>query len=258
MIRKQESENDSNHQEAGNRDVAVVTTNLSKDYGNFRALNNLNLSIPAGITYGLLGPNGAGKTTTVRILCGLIQQSSGEGYVFGHSMGRQIRKDIGYMPQDLALYLDLSVMDNIELYGRLHGLDREVLHKRARDLLELVGLSDWESKILSNLSGGMKRKVSLICSLIHNPKLILLDEPTVGVDPTLRASLWEYFGRINDGGSTILLTTHYMDEAMHCDRVGFIQGGRLIADGRPDEILRSTGTESLEEAFIALSAGSEG
>ena len=234
--------------------LAIATRNLCKNYGSLTALDNLNLSVPKGITYGLLGPNGAGKTTAVRVICGITKQSSGDAYVFGNKVGKSVSRDIGYMPQDLALYLDLSVTENIELYGRLNGLGRTLLRERAKTLLDLVGLGDRKETTISDLSGGMRRKASLVCAMIHNPKALVLDEPTVGVDPTLRAALWEYFRGINRSGSTIVITTHYMDEAMHCDLVGFIQNGKMIAEGEPEEILRSTGCKSLEEAFIALSS----
>jgi len=230
---------------------------LKKLYGNLAALDGLNLSIPAGVIYGLLGPNGAGKTTAVRILCATLNLSSGEVLIFGNPPGKKTSQIIGYMPQDLALYLDLTVMDNINLYGQLYGLDSKTLKERSANLLNLMGLAERKSALLSELSGGMKRKVSLVCALVHNPRLLILDEPTVGVDPTLRATLWNYFQIVKEAGSTIILTTHYMDEAMHCDKVGFILDGKLIAEGTPDDILQSTETSSLENAFLKLSAKEE-
>lgn len=237
-----------------NRRRAVHTHDLTKSYGDFVAVNGLSLSISEGTIYGLLGPNGAGKTTTVRILCGLTKQNSGEATIFGKPAGKQTSNMVGYMPQDLALYLELSVLDNIKLYGKLAGLKGPNLLKKAEELLKLVGLSERMNAPLSSLSGGMKRKISLVCALIHNPKLLILDEPTVGVDPLLRATLWDYFNNIKKSGSTIILTTHYMDEAMRCDVVGFINSGKLIAEGTPDFILQSTGAPSLEEAFLFLSS----
>lgn len=232
---------------------AIATRNLSKNYGSFTALKGLNLSVPKGIVYGLLGPNGAGKTTAVRIVCGLTKQSSGDAWVFGERAGKSISREIGYMPQEVALYLDLSVMDNIELYGHLYGVSGGLLRERTKTLLGLVGLSEWRNTLVSTLSGGMKRKASLVCAMIHNPKALILDEPTVGVDPTLRAALWDYFGKTIKSGSTIVITTHYMDEATRCDLVGFINNGAMIAEGRPEDILKKTGCKSMEDAFIALS-----
>lgn len=234
---------------------AVVTQKLSKNYGGFAALKDLSISIPKGTIYGLLGPNGAGKTTIVRILCGLLNASSGEVQVLGSQPGKQISPEIGYMPQDLALYVDLSVLDNMKLYGNLAGLKGNELSRRIDELLELVGLSNRKNSMLSSLSGGMKRKISLVCSLMHNPRLLILDEPTVGVDPLLRANLWEYFETLRRSGSTIIITTHYMDEAFHCDVVGFIHNGSLLTEARPGEILQKTGKSTLEEAFIMLAGG---
>lgn len=238
--------------EAGN---AVEARNLSKSYGGLVALRDLNLSIPLGVTYGLIGPNGAGKTTFVRIVCGLTRQTSGEIRVLGKTVDKTVSRSIGYMPQDLALYLDLSVLDNIRLYGVLSGLGNAELKKQTEMLLDLVGLADRKTAPLSELSGGMKRKVSLVCALIHKPKLLILDEPTVGVDPTLRATLWSYFDEIKRSGTTIVITTHYMDEATRCDAVGLIQNGNLIIEGNPDYVLQTAGTHSLEDAFVKLSSG---
>ncbi len=230
---------------------------LNKTFRNVIALRDLNISIPEGITYGLLGPNGAGKTTFVRILCSLAKPDSGEIRIFGNPVSKAVTELIGYMPQDLALYLDLSVMDNIRLYGVLSGLGNTELKIQADRMLDLVGLTDRKNTIMSELSGGMKRKVSLVCSMIHRPRLLILDEPTVGVDPILRAALWSYFDEIKKSGTTIVITTHYMDEAKRCDEVGIMQNGSLIIEGSPDHILQITGTDSLEDAFVKLSSKEE-
>ncbi len=173
---------------------AVEMKGLTKKFGSFTALDNLNLSIEKGTIHGLLGPNGAGKTTAIKILCGLLKPSGGEGYVLGKKVpDRSILPDIGYMPQETALYLDLTVHGNLTLYGELFGLSKSRIAERERDLLDFVALQKWKDSLVSNLSGGMKHRVSLACSMIHEPKLLFLDEPTVGVDPELRASFWEYF-----------------------------------------------------------------
>lgn len=233
---------------------AVETTNLSKSYGDLVAVRNLNLKIPVGVAYGLIGPNGAGKTTLVKMLCDLVKPTTGEARIFGKKVDKSVASAIGYMPQDVALYVDLSVEDNIRLYGTLAGLDKTELRVQTDRLLDLVGLSDRRSTTLSELSGGMKRKVSLVCALIHKPRLLILDEPTVGVDPTLRVVLWTYFEEIKRSGTTILITTHYMDEATRCDVVGLMQAGTLMIEGKPDQILSSSNTHSLEEAFVKLSS----
>jgi ABC-2 type transport system ATP-binding protein len=233
---------------------AIETKNLTKRFGIFTALDNLNLKIENGIIHGLLGPNGAGKTTAIKILCGLLKPSGGEAYIFGKKLpDRSILPSIGYMPQETALYLELSVHHNLALYGELYGMSRSRITEREREMLQFIALEKWRNEPVSNLSGGMKHRVSLACSMIHEPKLLFLDEPTVGVDPELRASFWEYFNELKRKGITIVLTTHYMDEAQHCDRIGLLRLGKLIAEGAPGEITRQTNTASLEDAFLALS-----
>ena len=233
---------------------AIETKNLTRKFGAFTALDSLNLSIESGAIHGLLGPNGAGKTTAIKILCGLLRASSGEAYIFGKKVpDRSVLPRIGYMPQETALYLELSVHHNLALYGEVYGMSRSRIAEREKELLKFIALEKWRDEPVSNLSGGMKHRVSLACSMIHEPKLLFLDEPTVGVDPELRASFWEYFNTLKRKEITIVLTTHYMDEAQHCDRIGLLRLGRLIAEGAPGEITRQTNTTNLEDAFLALS-----
>jgi ABC-2 type transport system ATP-binding protein len=233
---------------------AIETRSLSKRFGVFTALDSLNLKIENGVIHGLLGPNGAGKTTAIKILCGLLKPSGGEAYIFGRKLpDRSILPQIGYMPQETALYLELSVHHNLALYGELYGMSRGRIAEREKELLQFIALEKWRNEPVSNLSGGMKHRVSLACSMIHEPKLLFLDEPTVGVDPELRASFWEYFNELKGKGITIVLTTHYMDEAQHCDRIGLLRLGKLIAEGAPGEVTRQTNTTNLEDAFLALS-----
>jgi len=232
---------------------AVETKGLSKQFGSFKALDNLNLRIEKGTVHGLLGPNGAGKTTAIKILCGLIKPNGGEGYVMGKKApDRSILPEIGYMPQETALYLDLTVHGNLRLYGDLYGLSRTRIAEREKELLDFVALQKWRDSLVSNLSGGMKHRVSLACSMIHEPKLLFLDEPTVGVDPELRASFWEYFDLLKKRGVTIVLTTHYMDEAQHCDQIALLRQGQLLAEGTPSDVIKSASATDLEEAFLAL------
>jgi ABC-2 type transport system ATP-binding protein len=232
---------------------AVETRNLTKRFGHFTALDNLDLKIEAHAVHGLLGPNGAGKTTAIKLLCGLLKPTAGEAYILGKKVpDRSLLPQIGYMPQETALYLDLTVHHNLSLYGELYGLTRKRIAEREKDLLRFIALEKWRDSLVANLSGGMKHRVSLACSMIHEPKLLFLDEPTVGVDPELRASFWEYFNGLQKAGVTIVLTTHYMDEAQHCDKIGLIRRGRLIADGTPGDIVKRTNTTNLEDAFLAL------
>lgn len=233
---------------------AVVTKKLRKTFGKVNAVMDLDLSVHEGEIYGLIGPNGSGKTTTVKILCGLLRPDGGEVQVLGNPAGSSsVRPLIGYMPQDLAIYPDLKVMQNLDFFGRLYGLSGEKLKARERALLRMVALEGREGSLVSTLSGGMKHRLSLACSMIHGPRLLFLDEPTVGVDPELRFSFWQYLKKLKEGGLTALITTHYMDEAGRCDRVGLIREGRLIAEGTPKELRESAGCESLEDAFLVFS-----
>ena len=235
-------------------DYMVETRGLVKRYGKFTAVNHLDLRVKKGEIYGLLGPNGAGKTTTIKMLCGLLKVSGGEAHVNGRQVpDRRIAAEIGYMPQEIALYLGLSVHQNIAFFGNIFGLSRREIDEREKALLEFIDLAEWRGEMVANLSGGMKHRVSLVCSLVHTPPLLLLDEPTVGVDPELRVSFWDYFNDIKSQGRTILITTHYMDEASRCDRIGFMRSGKLIAEGTPDELLTLTGTQDLEDAFMRFS-----
>ncbi|KAA0002393.1 MAG: ABC transporter ATP-binding protein [Thermoplasmata archaeon] len=232
----------------------VNTENLTKKFGNFTAVNNLNLKIKKGEIYGLIGPNGAGKTTTIKMLCGLLSPTSGKAYVLGREIpDKGIAPFIGYMPQETALYLGLTVHENVKFYGEIFGLEKEKILGREKNLLKFIGLERWRDEFVENLSGGMKHRLSLACSLIHEPKLLFLDEPTVGVDPELRVSFWKYFNKLKEEGITILITTHYMDEAQHCDRIGMMMKGHLIAEGVPQHILSITHTNSLEDAFLKFS-----
>jgi ABC-2 type transport system ATP-binding protein len=233
----------------------VETRELVKRYGSFTAVDSLDLRVNRGEVYGLLGPNGAGKTTAIKMLCGLLKVTSGEAYITGKRISdRHLASDIGYMPQETALYPGLTVHQNIKFFGEIFGLKKDEIEQRERRLLEFINLAEWRNEQVGNLSGGMKHRVSLACTLVHAPPLLLLDEPTVGVDPELRASFWEYFDEIKSEGRTILITTHYMDEAGHCDRIGFMRDGRLIAEGKPDELLAMTDTENLEDAFMKFSS----
>jgi ABC-2 type transport system ATP-binding protein len=232
---------------------AVITEDLTKKFGKFTAVDSLNLEVKEGETFGLIGPNGSGKTTTIKMLIGLLKPTSGSAKVLGRMIpSREVMQDIGYMPQEAAVYLDNTVHENLRLFGEIYGLDKERLKKREKEMLEFVDLADWRDSLVSKLSGGMKHRLSLACALIHEPKLLFLDEPTVGVDPELRATFWEYFEAMAEKGITVIITTHYMDEASHCSRVGLLRQGKLIAEEEPGSLIEKTGVKSLEEAFLAL------
>ncbi len=229
----------------------VVTKDLVKKFGDLTAVDDLNLEIPKGEIFGFIGPNGSGKTTTIKILCGLLKPTSGESYVLGKKIpNTSILPRIGYMPQETALYMDLTVKQTIQFFGEIYGLSKDAIAKREMELLDFVDLKARRNEIVENLSGGLKHRLSLAVSLIHEPELLLLDEPTVGVDPELRSSFWSYFKDLASKGVTVLITTHYMDEASRCDRVGMIRLGRMVAVGSPEHMKEETGQPSLEDAFL--------
>ncbi|TFH07078.1 MAG: ABC transporter ATP-binding protein [Candidatus Atribacteria bacterium] len=226
---------------------------LRKMYGKRAALDGLSLSVAQGQLYGLAGPNGAGKTTLIRTLCGLLRPDEGEASLLGWKMpSTRVRSQLGYMPQDFAVYDDLSVMQNLEFFGQLYSLRRAQVRERASELLELVQLTDRKRDRVGSFSGGMRRRVSLAISLLHKPRLAFLDEPTAGVDPKLRRSFWDYFNSLAEQDVTLVVTTHLVEEAQRCHVVGFLMAGRLLTEGAPDEILAQTGTTNLDDAFIVL------
>jgi len=235
------------------RAPALSVRGLSKHFGTITALDDVTLEVPRGEVLGLLGPNGAGKTTLIRILLGLTPPSAGSASVFALPAGvPEVRGRVGYMPQDLAVYTDLTVEENIELFGRLFGISGPRLRRRTSEVLELVRLTERRRTVVMELSGGMRRRVSFASALVADPDLLLLDEPTVGVDPELRSEFWEYFHQLTETGKTVVLTTHYLEEANRADRVVFLHAGVVLAVGAPSEIKARTGTVNLEDAFLSM------
>ncbi|HJO06819.1 MAG TPA: ABC transporter ATP-binding protein [Chloroflexota bacterium] len=232
---------------------AVALTDIVKTFGALRALDGLSLSIRAGTIYGILGPNGAGKTTMIRLIAGLLAADSGEARVLGDAPGGPaVLARTGYMPQIPALYEELTVRENVVFFAACYGRRDPAA---ADSAVEFVGLSDRSSSQVRTLSGGMRQRVSLACAVAHEPAILLLDEPTVGVDPDLRVQLWGRFRDMAARGATILVSSHIMDEAERCDTLGLILNGRLLAEGSVAEIRVRTGAADLEGAFLAL-AGS--
>ena len=228
---------------------AVDVEAVVKQFGKQRALDGVTLRVRRGEVYGLLGPNGAGKTTLIRSLVGLVAPEAGTVSVLGQRMPQLgVLARIGYMTQQAALYPDLSAEENVHFFGAIYGRVDGV-----RDALELVDLWDRRSSVVSTLSGGMRTRCSLACALVHKPDLLLLDEPTVGVDPQLRVQLWDRFRKMAAGGTTIGVSSHVMDEAERCDRLGLIRFGKLLAEGTVAEIKAKAGVDRLEDAFLKLS-----
>lgn len=229
-------------------DYVVETHQVRKAFGDFEAVRGIDLRIRPGETYGLLGPNGAGKTTLIRMMVGLLRPTAGRVMVLGHEMpDKGILAQVGYMTQAKAIYTDLTVRENVQFFAAMAGHRQDT---RVDEVIALVNLSDWAESLVRKLSGGMQQRASLACALVHRPRLLLLDEPTVGVDPQLRVQFWDYFGELNAEGVTIVVSSHVMDEAERCQRLGFIRAGVLLAEGSPGELRTEAGTRTLEEAFL--------
>lgn len=227
---------------------AVEARDLRKSFGPIHAVDGIDLALAPGRIYGLLGPNGSGKTTLIRLLAGLAKPSGGEARILGTRMpDRPTLGRIGYMPQGEALYPDLSVGENIGFFATLEGANRRDAIDRVLDLVEL---GERKGAPVLELSGGMRRRLSLAITLVHEPPVMFLDEPTVGVDPALRVQFWSHFRRLADAGTTILVASHVMDEADRCDDLLFIRNGRVIARGSPAELRAKAGTDNLEAAFL--------
>jgi ABC-2 type transport system ATP-binding protein len=233
--------------------LAVEARDVRKRFGAVTALDGLTLGVRAGEIYGLLGPNGSGKTTFIRALAGLVRPDAGEITVLGRPPRDAVAAGaVGYMTQAAALYGELSVDENLRFFAALEGVaDAEI---RIADALGRVGLLERRRSVVNTLSGGMRSRASLAATLLHGPKLLLLDEPTVGIDPAQRREFWEHFRSLASGGVTILVSSHVMDEASRCDRLGLIRAGKVLAEGSARELVERAGTSDLEGAFLALSA----
>ncbi len=219
--------------------AAVEAVDLTKQFGAFLAVDRVTFTIDRGEIFGFLGPNGAGKTTTIRMLLGLLKPTSGQARVLGFDIVRQtaeIKRRIGYMSQRFSLYNDLTVNENLTFYGRTYGVSGRRLRQRKEAVLRMAGLLGREGELTGNLSGGWKQRLALGAAILHEPEMLFLDEPTAGVDPISRRAFWELLYDLADGGTTILVTTHYMDEAEHCQALAFIQRGRIVAQGSPADI----------------------
>lgn len=218
---------------------AVIADHLTKKFGNFTAVKGVSFRVRRGEIFGFLGPNGAGKTTTIRMLLGLLRPTFGTATVLGYDIVRQpeeIRRRVGYMSQRFSLYQDLTVEENLEFYGRTYGVRGERLRERKRFVIRMAGLEGRERELTRNLSGGWKQRLALGAAILHEPQMLFLDEPTAGVDPISRRAFWDLLYDLAAGGTTIFVTTHYMDEAEHCHQLTFIYDGEIVAQGPPDVI----------------------
>ncbi|HEY7778734.1 MAG TPA: ABC transporter ATP-binding protein [Ktedonobacterales bacterium] len=232
-------------------EAPIAVTAVVKTFGTVRALDGVTLRVARGETFGLIGPNGSGKTTLIRLILGLGKATSGTVHVLGRAMpDRRVASHIGYMTQASALYSELSVRENLAFFGRLYGLGGKRLRERIDTTLALVELADRAGSPVQTLSGGMRQRVSLACALIHDPEMLVLDEPTVGIDPELRHTFWEYFGELNRRGVTIVVSTHHLDEAVRCHRLALLRFGKLLAVDTPAALRRESGEDDFERAFL--------
>jgi ABC-2 type transport system ATP-binding protein len=243
--------------------MAVEARQLSRKFGGFTAVDSVSFAVPRGSILGLLGANGAGKSTTIRMLCGLLRSTSGTARVAGYDINTQpelVKQNIGYMSQRFSLYLDLTVRENIRFFAGIYGLDRELTESRLAWVLELAGLAGREDRLSGELAGGWRQRLALGCAILHRPPIVFLDEPTAGVDPLSRRDFWELINRLAEEGTTVLVTTHYLDEADYANRLLLIHAGRIVAEGSPGELKRlaqgSPGSQpgplTLEQVFVRL------
>jgi len=242
-------------------DDAIEIESLTKVFGHFTAVDRISFTVSRGEIFGFLGPNGAGKSTTIRMLCGLISSTAGTARVNGFDINRQpdlVRQNIGYMSQKFSLYKDLTVTENIHFFGGVYGLKGDALKLQMDAVIAMAGLEGLENRQTGVLSGALQQRLALGCAILHSPSILFLDEPTSGVDPVSRRLFWDLIHKLSAQGTTVLITTHFMDEAEFCGRLGFISAGKLIALNTPTEIKRRTGTATLEEAFIKLAKQDSG
>jgi ABC-2 type transport system ATP-binding protein len=232
---------------------AIEVKDLTKKFGKLTAVDHINFNVPQGKIFGFLGPNGSGKSTTIRMLCGVLTPTDGTAKVLGYdirSESEKIKQSIGYMSQRFSLYEELTVDENLDFYAGIYGISKTERRERKKGIIAMAGLTGREKTLARNLSGGWKQRLALGCALIHKPKLLILDEPTAGVDPVSRRIFWKMIYSLSRQGITILVTTHYMDEAASCDLLSFIFNSRIIAGGTPKELIETEKVDNLEDVFI--------
>jgi len=236
-------------------DLAIQARDLTRTFGSFTAVNHITFDVRAGEVFGFLGANGAGKTTAIRMLTGLLAPSGGQATVAGFDIARDsesVKRSIGYMSQRFSLYDDLSVRENIRLYGGIYDLSSTEITERTRSMLARLGLQHAERELVRAIPLGWKQKLAFSVALLHAPKIVFLDEPTSGVDPITRRQFWELIYEAAHAGTTVLVTTHYMDEAEYCDRISIMVAGRIDAMGTPAELKQQFAVDSIDEVFVRL------
>lgn len=241
-------------------ETIIKTNDLTRMFGDFTAVDHISFDVKRGEIFGFLGANGAGKTTAMRMLTGLLVPTSGDAEVAGfdvYSQPEQIKKQIGYMSQRFSLYEDLTVQENIRLYGGIYGLSNKKIRQKSDTLLETLGMQEMRESKIGSLPLGWKQKLAFSVALLHDPKIVFLDEPTGGVDPITRRQFWEQIYKVSEEGTTVFVTTHYMDEAEYCNRISIMVDGRIDALGSPGDLKQQYEAESIEEVFILLARGAQ-
>lgn len=241
-------------------EVVIKTNKLTKQFGDFIATNAITFDVYEGEIFGFLGANGAGKTTAMRMLCGLSIPSSGEATIAGFDVYKQteeIKKNIGYMSQKFSLYEDLTVVENIRFFGGIYGLSNKQLKQKSNELIETLGLQDEANKLVGSLPLGWKQKLAFSVAVLHEPKIVFLDEPTGGVDPVTRRQFWDLIYAAADRGITIFVTTHYMDEAEYCNRISMMVDGEIKALDTPTNLKKHYGVSTMDEVFYELARGAQ-
>lgn len=236
-------------------DFTIVAKDLTRKFGDFVAVDSVSFNVKRGEIFGFLGANGAGKTTAMRMMCGLLAPTSGEIMVAGFDVKKQsdsVKKSIGYMSQRFSLYNDLTVRENVEFYGGIYGLDKDTLQHRSQSLLEELDLLNDSSRLVSDLPLGIKQKLAFSTALIHEPSIVFLDEPTSGVDPLTRRHFWELIQNTAERGTTVLITTHYLDEAEYCERISILVDGRMSAYDTPENVRGMYSAKTMDEVFLKL------
>ena len=239
-------------------DYAIDVAGMNKSFSGVRVVKDLSLRVPRGRIFGFLGPNGSGKTTSIRMICGLLTADSGSGTCLGYdvmSQSAEIKREVGYMTQRFSLWEDLTIRENLDFIARMYGMPGR--REAVRAALAALGLESRQHQLAGTLSGGWKQRLALASCMLHEPKLLLLDEPTAGVDPKARREFWDEIHRLAARGITVLVSTHYMDEAGRCDLLAYIAYGRLLAVGTPPELMAQSGEGDLESAFVRLMRDAE-